>query len=84
MCVVKNDWLASTADRKLRARVDRPADFCNQRLLSPESQAEHNSSARFGRFVAILNSKARRGLDNRDSGSARRLNLCSMPAGVSL
>ncbi len=57
--VVKNDLLASIADRKLRARAGHRADVNNRRLLTRENQAEHKSSARFGRFVAILSSKER-------------------------
>jgi hypothetical protein len=82
--VLKNDWLASMADRKPRARVDHLADRCNQGLLRLEDQAEYKNSARFGSFAAILNSNAWQALDNHNRGQCSSAESWVDAAGGSL
>jgi hypothetical protein len=56
--------LALKADPDLQARVDLLAGRSNQGLLTPEERAEYGNYVTFGRFVAILKSKARQLLAN--------------------
>jgi hypothetical protein len=52
--------LALKADKKLQAKVSHLAERCNQGLLTPQEQAEYTVYVKFGTFIAILKSKARR------------------------
>lgn len=52
--------LGLKADQKLESRVHRLAERHRQGIITPAEYAEYTSYVKFGTFVAILKSKARR------------------------
>ena len=48
------------ADPKLQARMDKLAEKCNEGRLTAHEQEEYETNIRFGNFIGILQSKARR------------------------
>jgi len=55
------------ADRQLQRRVDALADKCTEGQLTPEERDEYETYIRGSRFIAVLQAKARRLLEQQPS-----------------
>ena len=51
------------ADPELQSRMDQLAEKCNEGQLTPEEREEYETSIRFANYLAILQAKARRLLE---------------------